>query len=133
MIDDPITNKQTLSCFSLFLLVLTHLHSEWPKLYGAMAVLSAIGLKCLHLLLTELVFFSVFFFLFETTDVSEVLDLPVSRKQQIDINHSNLTLFLSPIFQWVADETKGPEMNRKEYSDESHLDLFCLHSSNMAY
>ena len=25
---------------------LTLLHSEWPKLYGVLAILSAVGLKC---------------------------------------------------------------------------------------
>ena len=30
---------------SMYTCHLTHLHSEWPNLYGALTVLSAIGLK----------------------------------------------------------------------------------------
>ena len=34
-------------------LTLTLLHSEWPKLYGVLAVLSAIGLRCMDILSEE--------------------------------------------------------------------------------
>ena len=38
---------EKLYCFIHFSVSPTLLPSEWPKLYGVLAVLSAIGLKCL--------------------------------------------------------------------------------------
>ena len=39
--------KMKLFLFGTIMMILIPLHSEWPSLYGVLAILSAIGLKCM--------------------------------------------------------------------------------------
>ena len=47
-IGKPVLISSELQVIRLYMSLLTLLHSEWPKLYGVLAVLSAIGLRGLR-------------------------------------------------------------------------------------